>query len=498
MSWLSKKELKQLSPAEQAAESPVPTRIVSNGEFNPLPQTDKQKRVEARINELSASQAQKAGMSRRQFLQTASGMAAAFVAMNEVYGPVFSVAHAEVSDADAAAERAAALAKQFVFDNQLHFVRDDYDNDVVLGLGQYAADHWNPGMLDKVGLELYRYKFENFIKEVYLDSDTKVGLLSGASFDDPDMWILTNDQMAQTKALVNEVAGARRLLCHSVISPAQDGWMDAVDHAIEVLQPDSWKGYTVGDPLDISDYPWRLDDEKLMYPFYEKAVKAGINTICIHKGLLPLDYEKSMPDIWEYAKVDDLPRVAQDWPEINFVIYHAAFRPFLESPDVAAEEFERTGYIQWASDLAAIPEKYGVDNVYAEVGTSFANCAVSNPRLAAGLMGTLIKGMGVDKVIWGTDSVWYGSPQWQIEALRRLEIPEDMQQKHGFAPLGAADGAVKNAIFGLNAAPLYNLDVDQFSEAVKPDAVEQMKAAYKTSGIGRSNVAYGYVAKDRN
>jgi len=494
-SWLSKEELKRLSPAEKEAESPVPTRIVSNGEFNPLPQTEQQRQVEARIAELGDEHAKKAGQSRREFLKTASGMAVAFVAMNEVYGPIFSVAHAEVTDASAAAERAAALAKQVVFDNQLHFVHDDYENDGLLGLGQFASEHWNPSMLDEVGLDLYRYKFENFIKEVYLDSDTKVGLLSGASFDDPDSWILSNDQMAKTRELVNRVADSRRLLCHSVITPGQDGWLDAVDHAIEVLKPDSWKGYTVGDPLNISEYPWRLDDEELMYPFYEKAVNSGINTICIHKGLLPLDYEKSMPTIWEYAKVDDLPKVAKDWPNINFVIYHAAFRPFIELPDVAAAEFEKTGYIQWASDLAAIPEKYGVDNVYAEVGTSFANCAVTNPRLAAGLMGTLIKGMGVDKVIWGTDSVWYGSPQWQIEALRRLEIPEDMQKKHGFAPLGSADGAVKNAIFGQNAAPLYNLDESLFSEPVQPDAVERMKADYQASGIGRSNLAFGYVAK---
>ena len=66
-------------------------------------------------------------------------------------------------------------------------------------------------------------------------------------------------------------------------------------------------------------------------------------------------------------------------------------------------------------------------------------------------MGTLIKGMGADHVFWGTDSVLYGSPQWQIEALRRLEIPDDMQKKYGFAPLGPADGAVKSAIFGFNA-----------------------------------------------
>ena len=79
--------------------------------------------------------------------------------------------------------------------------------------------------------------------------------------------------------------------------------------------------------------------------------------------------------------------------------------------------------------------------------------------LAAALFGTLIKGLGYDHIFWGTDSVWYGSPQWQIEAFRRLEIPADMMAKHGFQPLGAADGAVKSAIFGYNSARLYKLDL---------------------------------------
>ena len=493
--WLSKKQLKKLAPAETVVgESPVPTQIVSNGEFNPLPQTDKQKQVEARIQALSDAHGKKTGLGRREFLKSASGMAAAFMAMNEVFGPVFSVARAEVADPDAAAERSGKLAAQFIFDNQLHFVRDDYQNTGLLGLGQFAAEHWNPAMLDEIGLEMRRYQFENFIKEVYLDSDTKIGLISGASFDDPKSAIITNDQMAQTRELFNRVAGSRRLLCHSVVSPGREGWLDSVDYAIEELQPDSWKGYTVGDPLVLSEYPWRLDDEDLVYPFYEKAVKAGINTICIHKGLLPADYEKSMPGIWEYAKVDDLPKAARDWPDINFVIYHAAFRPFLELPDTDAAEFERSGYIRWASDLAAIPGEHGLTNVYAEIGTSFANSAVTNPRLAAGLLGTLIKGLGVDHVIWGTDSVWYGSPQWQIEALRRLEIPEDLQRKFGFAPLGDADGEIKNAIFGGNAAPFYDLDAKRTYEPIKKDNLDKMKDEYQQSGIGRSNAAYGYVS----
>jgi predicted TIM-barrel fold metal-dependent hydrolase len=302
--------------------------------------------------------------------------------------------------------------------------------------------------------------------------------------------------MARARKTVNSLAGSRRLLAHSLVTPKQPGWLEEVDRCIAEVKPESWKGYTIGDPLNpqSTKYPWRLDDEKLMYPFYEKAVKAGINTICIHKGLLPKDYEKSAANAWHYATVEDLGKAAKDWPQMNFVIYHAALRQFLEAPDDDLAEFERTGQIRWASDLAEIPQKYGVNNVYGEVGTAFANSAVANPRFAAALMGTLIKGMGFDHVVWGTDSVWYGSPQWQIEAFRRLEIPADMAQKHGFAPLGAADGAVKSAIFGFNSARLYKLDLRAELPAIGQDKLAAARAA-SLHAATRSNLTYGYVAR---
>jgi predicted TIM-barrel fold metal-dependent hydrolase len=351
---------------------------------------------------------------------------------------------------------------------------------------------------DGAGMTVDRYKFANFLKEVYLDSDTKVGLLSGAPFDNQAAWFLSNDQIKAAHETVTSIAGANRLLFHSLVTPKQPGWMDEVDRCIAEVKPNSWKGYTIGDPLQpqTTKYPWRLDDEELMYPFYEKAVKAGITTICIHKGLLPKDYETAIPGgAWKYANVDDLPKAAKDWPQMNFVIYHSALRAFLEPPDAELAEFEKTGNIRWVSDLAAIPEKHGVRNVYADIGTSFAISAVSSPRFCAAMMGTLIKGLGYDHVFWGTDSVWYGSPQWQIEAFRRLEIPEDMQKKNGFAPLGPADGMVKSAIFGFNAARFYKLDLRTGLAPMETDALARMKAAYLDEGSERSNAAYGYVAR---
>jgi hypothetical protein len=54
--FLSKQDLARTEGAEDVvSRSPVPTRVVSNGEFTPIPQTEQQKRVEARIQELADS-----------------------------------------------------------------------------------------------------------------------------------------------------------------------------------------------------------------------------------------------------------------------------------------------------------------------------------------------------------------------------------------------------------------------------------------------------------
>jgi uncharacterized protein len=492
--YLSDAELGRVMPAEVGAfPGPVPTQVVSNGEFNPPPQTREQRQVEARLLTLADDLAPRHGMSRRQFLASSAGMAAAFLAMNEVFGPVFDVSRAEAQAPGAADTRAGSLAGQFIFDAQTHFVRDDFKQEGLLGLSKYAKQHWNPALVGEN--DLFRFKFENYVKEIFVDSDTKVALLSGAPFDDPSWEFLSNDQMVAARAAINRVAGSRRLLAHSLFTPKKPGWMNEVDRCIATVKPDSWKGYTVGDPLFPSKLQtnWRLDDEKLMYPFYERIAKAGITTVCIHKGLLPADYEKSWPGVWQYNTVWDVGKAAKDWPQINFVMYHAALRVFQEPPTAALAEFEQTGRIKWATDLAEIPAKYGVSNVYGEIGTAFASCAVTSPRLAAAFLGTLVRGLGADHVLWGTDSVWYGSPQWQIEAMRRIEIPDDLMKKHSFAPLGPANGMVKTTIFGVNSARLYGVDMRTALGTITGDKIAAIRAEYLANGGQRSNTRYGYV-----
>ncbi len=497
-SQLTDEELAALMPSELVKyETPIPTQIVSSDEFYPDPQNERQREVENRLLAMADDLGGKQGLSRRKFFQSAAGMAASFVAMNEVYGNLFDVSKAEAATPAMAQERANTFKDQFIMDMHTHFLRDDTRLvNFVRSREAVGKAGWNKYLADKEQT-LEDLKYANYVKEMFLDSDTKIALISSSPSDIEQDWFLTNEQMAQARTKLNNDAAAfksKRLMSHMIFTPGQPGWLEKLQAGLE-LKPDSVKGYTVGDNTHkaTSRYPWRMDDEKVAYKGYELMVKAGIKNVCVHKGLFAPGVEKQFPNLRAFADVDDVGKAAKDWPQLNFIVYHSAYRHVGGDPKVALAEFESTGRVSWTSDLAGIPAKYGVKNVYGDVGQLFATTLIAEPNVCAALMGTLIKGLGVDHVCWGTDAVWTGAPQWQIEGLRRLEIPEAMQKKHGFAPLGAADGPVKTAIFGDNNARLYGVDPKRAMLDLKGDRFAALKAEYEKAGPEPSHMRYGYV-----
>lgn len=494
MRWFSDQEQAALTPAERTEpRTPLPVRMVASEEYAPVPQTPKQRETEARLYAMADAVAPKLGLSRRRFFQTSAGMASGFAALNGAFGPVFAVDAAEAATPEVADARAGALAGQFIMDMHTHFLRDDTRlTNFVRQRESVGRQGWNP-QLGQRPQTLEDLKFDNYFKEIYLDSDTKIALISSAPSDIPEDWFLTNRQMADAKARVNAEAGTTRMMSHAIMTPGAPGWLDDLDAAL-ALRPDSVKGYTVGDNThkDSARHPWRMDSEET-YRGYEKMAAAGVRNVCVHKGLWRRGLDEQYPRLAPHADVRDVAQAAKDWPQLNFIIYHSAYR--LDDPEWALAEFERTGRIDWVTDLAEIPEKHGVTNVYGDLGQIFAQTLVAQPRMCAAIMGTLVKGLGADHVCWGTDAVWTGSPQWQIEGLRRLEIPEDMQTAHGFQPLGAADGAVKTGVFGGNNARLYGVDVPAAQASVGGDRFAAIKADYVAAGTQPSNRRYGFVAR---
>src|SRR5258708_10777047 len=113
-------------PSELCAyPTPIQTQIVASDEFYPDPQNERQREVESRLLAIADDLGAKQGLNRRRFFQSAAGMAASFVAMNEVYGPLFDVTRAEAATPAVAQERANALKDQFIMDMHTHFLRDD-------------------------------------------------------------------------------------------------------------------------------------------------------------------------------------------------------------------------------------------------------------------------------------------------------------------------------------------------------------------------------------
>jgi predicted TIM-barrel fold metal-dependent hydrolase len=508
MPTLTPEELAQLSDGETLFPSPIPVQFVSSDEYMPSPQSPQQKEFEARIKEMGSKLAKKHNMTRRKFFKTAGGMAAAFAAMNQVHAkngqPLYEVLKGEDTNLDVAQARADSLKNQFVMDMHTHFLREGTPIKVFIAQREAVGKAgWNPALKDKPQT-IEDLMFPNYFKEVFLDSDTKVALISGSYSEKPELSFLTNDMKYAAREKVNKEAGTRRMFSHAIFTPGHDGWLQKVEEENEKLKPDSWKGYTIGDNQSKGTvkHPFRLDDEKLMYPFYERLVKwskdrPSLKNVCIHKGLFPPSVEAQFPNLLGYCNVSDVGKAAKDWPQLNFVIYHSAYRWTAGPGGTAAnawDQLQRTGRVDWVTDLAEIPGQYGVNNVYGDLGQIFAHSNMAEPRVAAYMLGAMIKGMGADHVVWGTDAVWTGSPQWQIEALRRLEIPDDLQKKYGLAPMGPATGPVKTAIFGGNNARLYGFTPKQMSE-VQTDKVAYYKSLYEKHGGDRTNLVYGYINK---
>lgn len=488
-----------LVPAERAPPLPIPPRIPSNGEFTPPAQSPALRRYEQTMRDACERRAGALSVGEAAYARSPLAMAQAFATLNASFGAAhFDVGESEADDPDEAQRRRTALGQQFVFDDQVHFVRDDADPvlfEPLTRLIELSADLLRLPRSRTFAIE--QIKFLHFLQAIYLDSDTKLALLSGAPSQTDAGWMLTNDMMAAARRAVNEVAGSRRLLTHAVITPAHDGWLEEMDRVHEEIRPDGWKGYPVGEPFSPSEKRYRLDDEALMYPAYERIVAAGVTNICIHKGLLPENADEVMPGAEPFARVDDVGKAARDWPQLDFVIYHAGYRTIPQPTLAELERFEATGRIDWVSDLAAIPERYGVSNVYADIGASFAFTVLTHPRLAAAMIGMLIKGLGEDKVCWGTDSVWYGSPQWQIEAFRRLAMPEDFQERFGYPDLGDRDSVVRRRILGENAARIHRIDTRDYREdALEAGDLPRIQAAYRALGGGPDGRAYGFTRPD--
>ncbi len=256
--------------------------------------------------------------------------------------------------------------------------------------------------------------------------------------------------------------GNHRLLLHGRVNPNQAGDLEGMDALANEWKISAFKTYTQFGPNGIGY--WLNDDVGL--EMIEKAQKLGVKNICIHKGI-PFG-QKS----FEHSLSDDVGQVAKLYPDMNFIIYHSGY-------DMSYQEtaFSPTNANRGVDSLIHSVLKHQIkpnSNVYAELGSTW-RFLMRDPNQAAHVLAKLIKYIGEDNVLWGTDSIWYGSPQDQIQAFRTFQISAEFQEKHQYAAISKAQ---KAKIFGLNATKPYAISAQEVAQFISTDAVASAKQNY--------------------
>jgi predicted TIM-barrel fold metal-dependent hydrolase len=452
----------KLPPVARSIRLPIKLDATSNGEFAPVPLDAAARHARRCAREATDAAARRLGQTRRRYLASLLGAAATLAAFDRAFADAGRRGGRFLLPSEAAFEPAAAQAAlagdEFIFDVQLHHVnpRGAWRRHA----SPEAFTHFPNSRCGEAD-PIECFSSGALLKDVFLDSDTAMGVLShvpGAAARNP----LDFEAAGATRAAADALDGTQRLLLHGRCMPTADGELDAMAEQAERFHASAFKTYTQFGPPD-GPAGFFLDDERFGTPFIERARALGVRNIAVHKGL-PFG-----PRGFEYSLARDIGPAARRHPDMVFLVYHAGFDPAVrEGPyDPAA----RAGVDVLVRSMldAGRPA-----NVYAELGSTW-RFLMRDPEQAAHVLGKLLKTFGEDRVLWGTDSIWYGSPQDQIQAFRAFEIDTALQERHGYPALTPA---AKRKVFGLNAARVYGLDPGVMRRRLARDRVHKSRLDY--------------------
>jgi predicted TIM-barrel fold metal-dependent hydrolase len=431
---------------------PIKLDTASNGEYLPIPLEPVHHEARLGALEAAARNARRLGLGRRGFLVSACGVATTLLGMNAAYaragrsGGFYELPGEAALDQQLA--RSALDGGEFIFDVQGHFVNPDgaWTRRLPPGarpLQGFTSDarcepHRGPGQLDY----LRCIGPEQFVKDVFMDSDTDLMVLSfvpSTRAGEP----LAIEEAAATARIVERLDGTHRLLIHGRVNPNQEGDLEGMDELASRYPIAAWKTYTQWGPDGRGFF---LDDDPGIR-LVEKARKLGIRNVAVHKGL------SFGPQSYEHSTCVDVGRIARRYPDVNFLIYHSGY---VQGQKEGPYDPKKTdGIDALVTSLQANGVKPG-GNVFAELGSTW-RLMMRDPDTAAHGLGKLLKHCGESNVLWGTDSIWYGSPQDQIQAFRTFQIAPDLRERHGYPEITPA---LRAKVFGLNALKVYAIPQD--------------------------------------
>jgi hypothetical protein len=502
----------------------------SNDEYFPSPPSPEQLAIMALQDAEVERWRRKFNMSRREFVRTSAALAIGFWAIDVVrpgiygnYGGASAVSTGRPDACDLewagrkGLETVRNLPGEFVFDVQSHHVDPDGMWRVTNpAIHAFFSAVWpqtrEGGEADPIE-NLSRF---HYLKEIFLDSATSQTVLSVVPTSPDTNNPLPIEEASQTIDVVNELARSQRSVMHAFVMPNRGGSGDStptvdppryLEEEMQLMMERAekyrdrlrgWKTYCAwGDVPNASG--WFLDSDtgarflQQVKAVHEKYPEIPA-TVATHKGFaLPgFDQRAAAPrDVGPAAKAN---------PDVNIIVYHSGYDTGDEQKayrgDAEADSGTTTvdGFIKAlrennydAPRFRKNGEKFGnVPNVYAELGSVWRD-TMSDPDQAAHLLGKLINHVGPKRVVWGTDSLWYGSPQPEIVALRRFEFTAKGREMYGL-PYGlegdvedptrkAPDPSrtIRNGILGRNVAGAYRVDPDHKRHQISCDQVNALR-----------------------
>jgi predicted TIM-barrel fold metal-dependent hydrolase len=447
---------------------PIKLDTTSNGEFVPVPLSGPNRAANRLAHELASSNSKRLGISRRRFLVSSCGAASTLLAFNMANaaagrtGGFFDLEKETSLDLQLAQARTGGKG-EFIFDVQGHFVDP---GGAWVKNAPADAFKWSPKASCALGRDGGRSYLnclgpEEFVKDVFLDSDTDVMVLSfvpSTRAAEP----VTIQAADAVRRIVERLQGTHRLLLHGRVNPNQPGDLETMDELASRWGVSAWKTYTQYGP---GGKGYFLSDD-VGTRFIEKARALGIKVICVHKGL-PFGQRS-----YEHSQCNDIGVVAKRFPDVKFLIYHSGFVTSVkEGPyDPAAKRDGVDTLIRSLVENNVKPNS----NVYAELGSTW-RFLMRDPEQAAHALGKLILHCGENNVLWGTDSIWYGSPQDQIVAFRAFQISRELRDRFGYPEMTPS---LRAKIFGLNGATVYGLNAAEVKKYTRRDPITAERVAY--------------------
>ena len=274
--------------------------------------------------------------------------------------------------------------------------------------------------------------------------------------------------MSQRKKDINDMAGSVRALCQGNCAPnhywdmktnSQDkkALFEQMEREVKLYGIDSWKWYCHTDP-GRSGNGFQLDDEKMTYPFYEKSKELGLKIFSVHKGFsVPVAH--AGPPGQSEGRRKGGPRPSRS--DVHHLPLGHAARLRTSRSYVEMNKFDpddRRLRLARRADEDQGAQSQDQQRLSGDRLQRSARWPSAHPEMCQHLIGKNIKIYGADHVIWGTDCLWWGSPQWAIDAFKRFQISDELCEKFGYKKLTKED---KAKIFGLNAARIYGIDASE-------------------------------------